>query len=179
MRGDHGGSRLLHSYRPQRLSHDVTLILPLASFYSAAFAPTLDEECLTDEELSQACIDYGEKLKTLYSMIEEQVPKMEAVKSLATDLKAIKLNVAKSAPGPDSPEMREALKAAKAAEAEFGKGSPEAAVAWDNLEEIASSGLKNAMGTRLDQECLVDSAIEACQALEELDRALKMNKEDS
>ena len=44
------------------------------------------------------------------------------------------------------------------------------------VEEIASSGLDNAMGPRLDEECLVDSALEACQALEELNRAIEVNR---
>lgn len=72
-----------------------------------------------------------------------------------------------------------ALKEAKEMEKVHGKGSPEAAVAWAELEEVASSGLSNAMGTRLDEECLVETAMEACQALDELNRALNLQKSAS
>jgi hypothetical protein len=49
-------------------------------------------------------------------------------------------------------------------------------VAWAEVEEIASSGLGNALGTRLDDECLVESAMTACVALEELSRAVNLQR---
>lgn len=115
-------------------------------------------------------------METLSALIAEQVPKMQEVKNLAAEVKSIKMNVAKSKPATDSPELRQAMKEAKAATEEFGPTSPEARVAWDNVEEIASSGLQNAMGTRLDEECLLDSAQEACEALDELSRAISVSE---
>jgi len=143
---------------------------------SAAFQGSLDTECLTDEEFSSACKDYSTKLGDLEKLLAENGPKMEMMKSLAQEMSAIKLVVAESKPASDSPQVRAALANAKEVSAKFGAASPEAAVAWEELEEIASSGLSNAMGSRLDQECLVESAMEACQALEELDRVINLQK---
>lgn len=98
------------------------------------------------------------------------------MKSITDEMANIKLVVTKSTPGNDSPEQRAALENAKAMSAEFGATSPQAKLAWEDLEEIASSGLSNSMGTRLDEECLVESAKEACMALEELDRVMGLQK---
>jgi CP12 domain len=137
---------------------------------------SLDTECLIGDDISKACTEYGDKLDSLYRLLQESKPKLDMMKSLATEMKAIKLTVKQSTPAPDSPALQSALKEAKQAEAEFGKGSKEAAVAWDAVEEIASTGLGNSMGPRLDEECLVETAMEACQALDELNRALNSQK---
>lgn len=111
-------------------------------------------------------------------MLQEYQPKMDGMKSLADDLQNIKLAVASSAPAPKSPEVTAALEAAKAAEKEFGKGSKGATVAWSELEEVASTGLSNAMGKALSaEECeIADNAQAACEALEALSNALKKAK---
>jgi len=133
---------------------------------------------MTEEELSEACREYGEKLDDLYSIMEDLAPKMQKVSSLASEVRAIKLRTQEAAPAPDSPEVRAALENAKAISDQFGATSPEARVAWAELEEIASSGLSNAIGTRLDEgDCLVDPALDSCQALEELNRALRARQE--
>jgi hypothetical protein len=131
---------------------------------------------LTEEEASNACKDYSEKLNSLETLLAEYAPKLAAMKSITDEMANIKLVVTKSTPGNDSPEQRAALENAKAMSAEFGATSPQAKLAWEDLEEIASSGLSNSMGTRLDEECLVESAKEACMALEELDRVMGLQK---
>ena len=97
------------------------------------------------------------------------------MKALTNELSAIKMTVA-SAPKQDTPELKaavqKAMDEAKAISEKLGADSPEAKVAWAEVEEVASSGLQNAVGPRLDEECIVDTAMEACQALEELNRAL-------
>lgn len=129
--------------------------------------------------MSKACSEYGDKLDTLYDLLKENQPKLDMMKALVTDLQAIKLagGGARGAAAPDSPALQTALREAKLAEAAHGSGSPEAAVAWAALEELASSGLGNALGARLDDECLVETAAAgACQALEELNRALNLQQ---
>jgi hypothetical protein len=134
---------------------------------------SLDTECLlTDGEISDACKDYSGKLNSLHEILSEYAPKLDTLKSLTAEMESIKMTVAKSQVGADSPEMRAALEHAKAVSAEKGTTSPDAKIAWAELEEIASSGTSNAMGTRLDEECLVESAKEACLALEELERVM-------
>ena len=141
--------------------------------YSQKPYGSLDTECAIDEEqVSQACMEYSGKLEVLQELLKENQPKINYLKSLAEELQGIKLTVAKSQPAAPSPELQEALKIAKETERKFGQGSPESKVAWAEMEEIASSGLKNAMGKRLDEECLLDQAVEACKALDELNTAL-------
>jgi hypothetical protein len=71
----------------------------------------------------------------------------------------------------DSGMLQAAIAEAKAATAKFGKASGEAAVAWDSVEEISASDNSMAGIPMLSDECLVD-AMEACEALEELERAV-------
>lgn len=131
-----------------------------------------DEECLVDAA-SAACMEYNTKMQLLQNLLNEQLlPKMTAVKSLATEIQAIKIQAAEITPAASSPALQEALDQAKSTETKFGKGSPEAILAWSELEEIAAAGLGNAMGARLDEECLVDQTIQACIAMEELNRAI-------
>merc|ERR1711935_946356 len=107
----------------------------------------------------------------LASLVKEQEPYLEKMKSLASNLEAIKVAVPESKAGADSPELRAALESAKKISEDKGASSPEAAVAWSEVEEIASAGVSNAMGKRLDEECLVKT-LEACTAIEELNKAL-------
>lgn len=143
--------------------------------YSVATAGSLNEECLTEGEVSQACMEYGEKLDELSQLVNQQKPQVEKMRGLATELQKIKLAVAPSQPASDSPELRAALKEAQEASKKYGPTSPEAKSAWEDVEEIASSGVNNALGGMLDDECLVE-AMEACEALDELNRALNLNK---
>lgn len=95
---------------------------------------------------------------------------------LASELKAIKVLDVKPTAGKDSPQLRKALADAKAVSAEKGATSKEAAVAWDVVEEIAAAGTSASTGISLENECLVETAMEACEALEELNRVMETRK---
>ena len=139
---------------------------------------TLEDECdITQEQISAACLDYESKMGELKSLVGNfEMSKFEQMKALTNELAAIKMTVA-SAPKAESPELKkaiqEAVAEAKKISEEKGADSSEAKVAWAEVEEVASSGLQNAVGASLDEECLVDTAMEACQALEELNRAME------
>lgn len=147
---------------------------------SEASKGSLVSECLleSEDDVSKACLEYGEKLESLYGILQEYEPSMVNLKTLATDLRDIKLAVTSSVPAAKSPELTAALEAAKATEKEFGKGSKEAIVAWSELEEVASAGMSNAIGKTLSaEECeIADNAQAACEALEALSNALKKAK---
>jgi len=132
---------------------------------------------MTEEEISEACVEYGKKLEELNKYVSEVRPKVAEVRNLAENVKAIKMVASKGKPAKDSPELRAAMAEAKSMSQKFGPTSPEARVAWTEVEEIAATGNDNALGRGLDEECLVDSAMEACQAIEELNNAL--NRQDS
>jgi hypothetical protein len=134
----------------------------------------LNEECLTEEEASKACMEYGEKLDQLTELVKKNKPYVEQMKGLAAELKQIKIKAAPAQPAADSPELRAALKAAQEASEKYGPTSPEAKVAWDIVEEEAAAGVDNALGGMLTDECLVET-LEACEALDELNRALKVS----
>ena len=94
-------------------------------------------------------------------------------------VKPVKLpNVEQQSAAPYNPRLQEALGAAKRMTAEHGIRSPEARVAWETVEEIASAGERSdALGAKLNtDECLAEVAEEACAALEELNRALKLEQ---
>ena len=155
------------------------LLLPL-HYYSAATKGSLEDECELDEELNSACEQYEEQKTQLAAALQElqSDPKLAQMKELAASMKNIKLTVQQKTAAPPSPAVTAALQAAMDAEQEFGKGSPEAVVAWSELEEVASSGLENSMGARFDEECLVESAQAACEALDELDRVVLGSNKD-
>jgi hypothetical protein len=143
--------------------------------------------CELDGEMniSPACKDYERFLNELYTlreMIEHQENKKA---SLAQVMKMIKLEPPKSATVESTPRLTAALDAAKAATERFGVSSVEARLAWEEYEEIAASGLDNAMGISLVDECSLESGQENCRAMEELDRimpvlqALSLSKQAS
>lgn len=76
----------------------------------------------------------------------------------------------------DSPELREAIREAKEVSEKMGAASIEAILAWETVEEIASASNSPALGGMLDDECLVET-IEACEAMEELQRALFVSEQ--
>jgi hypothetical protein len=118
-------------------------------------------------------MEYGEKLQELNTLLQQNTQYVSTMKNIASELKAISMTVATAKPAARSPAVTAALEHAKATELEFGKNSPEARVAWSELEEIASTGLENAMTPILDNtNCAIDSSIEACEALEEVSRVL-------
>eukprot|EP00980_Cylindrotheca_fusiformis_P007699 scaffold1624_cov105-Cylindrotheca_fusiformis.AAC.10 len=119
--------------------------------------------------------DYERNMKLLAEKIKDHKPTVSAVRNMAEDMKSVKLSQPKpKVAAPPSAELKEAIANAKKVTAELGVHSAEAQIAWEIVEEIASSGRSgNAMGGMLTaEECLVDAAQEACDALVELDRAL-------
>ena len=161
----------------------LSLILTLSRFplycNSNAFdIPSLDSECLVEEDISKACLDYGDKLDELSQLLEQAKPQFSKLRSLARDMARIKLQPVQQAPASDSPELRQALSQATRITKEQGATSADAKIAWETVEEIASAGLQNSLGGRLmDDECLVETALDACLALEELNRVVKGSQE--
>lgn len=123
--------------------------------------------------------EYNQKVAELTRMIESgDAPKLDAAKNLASEIAAIKIANPERIAGSDSPLLREALATAKAATEQYGSTSKEAALAWEDVEEIASASTAPAMGTNLIDECLVEQ-IEACEGLEELTRVLNLDSKGS
>ena len=143
---------------------------------SPASKGDLDTECEVDfgSATSTECMDYAVFLDELFSLRDMMAKEMNKKKraSLVDALKLIKVDHAKGAPAKSSVELTAALEAAKAATAEHGIQSAEARLAWETYEDIAGSGLENAMGVSLDEECQFEYGSEACKAIEELDRVM-------
>ena len=118
--------------------------------------------------------EYAEKVKALSALLDEQKSQIESVKELASSIRAIKLVQPESSPQPVSDAMVTALKEAKETSEEFGAKSTEAKLAWETVEEIAQNDSSEAVKTDLTEECLIET-IEACEAIEEMQRALMEN----
>ncbi len=114
-------------------------------------------------------------MKALSLLLDEQKSQIEAVKDLTSNIRQIKLVKPTSSPSPVSDAMAKAIGEAKAASVEFGKDSTEAKLAWETVEEIASSDLSEVMKNDLSDECLIET-IEACEAIEEMQKALHQNE---
>lgn len=132
---------------------------------------------LSQEELQQAYADVQSSMEIMernqYAAVSFQ-NNQQLMKDVAAELKAIKLSPPTKKPPPKIPGLWDAKLKARAITQQFGTSSPEAKLAWEEVEEIASSGLENAVGGTLWQEesCDLIQAAEACMALEELDRFL-------
>ncbi len=99
------------------------------------------------------------------------------VKSLADQLKGVKIaqpTSSISSTGSEEIAMKAALEAARSAAEVHGKDSVEAKLAWETVEEIASSNNFEATKAPLDEECLIE-LIEGCEALEKFKTALESN----
>jgi len=141
-----------------------------ASDNSAATLGSLDDECDV-ETVSQECIEYGEALDELQELIAANaMPEDKTfVKELASTVNPVKLQPPETGAAPKSFELEQALVEARKITSELGLASPEAAIAWETVEQIAAAGNSNAMGGSLSSdECFVEAAQEACEALEEL-----------
>lgn len=123
---------------------------------------------------AKECMEYAIFLDELYNLRDALSDKVEHRQKagLLDALKVVKLQDRKGVPAKSSVELTAALKAAKAATSEHGIQSAEARLAWETYEEIASSGLDNAIGVALDDECQYEYGSESCKAIEELDRVL-------
>jgi len=144
-----------------------------ASDNHAAYEAT--GERLSDDQLVKMTSEFKANLETVKRLSKDFKIQKQHMEDVAAEMATIKLAPPEKRPAPKSPAVEKALAEAKAASEKYGPTSPEARVAWTELEEIASSGLENAMGGDLTEECLVSSA-EACIALEELDRFVNLEK---
>lgn len=134
------------------------------------------------DENNRLCLEYDSKKEELAAAIKSTLDlnamqtQLERIKAMAEEIQAIKITAAATQPVKSTPQISAALQAAKDAVAEFGADSTEAKMAWETLEEISSSGLANSIGKRMDDECLVETAMEACMALDELNRVMNLDK---
>lgn len=155
-----------------------------ASDNSIASMGSLSDECEVDVEVvSQDCLEYGEALDELQDLLSSTDPvspfsPSSSVAAASADrlVDPVKLSAPDGVPAPQSKELQIALEEARAITAEKGLSSPEAAVAWGTVEEIAASGNSNALGAVLtykNEECFAEEAAkEACAALEELNNKI-------
>ncbi|VEU38874.1 unnamed protein product [Pseudo-nitzschia multistriata] len=143
---------------------------------SAAYTPNR-EGGLSQEELNQAYQEVQASMEIMqrnqYAAVSFQ-NNQQLMKDVAAELQAIKLSPPAKKPAPTIPGLWDAKLKARALSQQFGNQSPQAKLAWEEVEEIASSGLNNAVGGNLYQQetCDLVQAAEACMALEELDRFL-------
>ena len=122
-------------------------------------------------------MEYNAKIEEMEKILAQQQPVLKAMTEMANEIKAVKLTIPEPKVGAANPQLKDALAKAKQITEEKGITSPEAKVAWDAVEEIAaSSSNDNAMGVMLTDECLVEAAREACEAIEELNRVLNLTK---
>ena len=135
---------------------------------------SLDAECdISSDEISPECVDYGRFLDELFVLRDAMGPAPDNKKaSLADALKSIKLTAPESAQATSRPELTKALEEAKSATEKYGITSPEAKLAWETYEDIAASGTENAVGVNLMEECSLEAGLEACKAMEELERVM-------
>lgn len=130
-------------------------------------------------EYNEECQQYYKKLNDLSTALEDNKFRIENVKSLVTELQNIKIAEYKPSAQPvDAAAMNAALAEARKATEEFGPTSTEAKLAWETVEEIASSNNSEAYKGTLEDECLIET-IQACEAIEELSRAVNVLQSDS
>jgi len=155
-----------------RLAWEVVEEFDARSNDSAAYTPN-EANRLSDEQMAQA---YAELQYTLEIMQRQKMvfqQNDQLMKDVAAEMQAIKLAPPTKKPSPTIPGLWDAKLKARAISQQFGNDSTEARLAWEEVEEIASAGLENAMGGGLDPElCDLTKAAEACMALEELERFL-------
>ncbi len=131
---------------------------------------SLDDECDV-ETITDECLEYGQALDELQELIAANaMPEDKTfVKELASTVSPVKLTPPETGGAPKSSALEKALIEARKITSESGLTSPEAAIAWETVEQIAAAGNSNALGGTLSSdECFVEAAKEACEALEEL-----------
>lgn len=145
------------------LSPDAAYLKHVYNGYSAAFKPAVVDE------------EYAGKVKALSQLLTKTKDELDMVKSLADELKGVKLaSPASSGAVSEDSAMKAALAAARTAAETHGKDSVEAKLAWETVEEIAASNNLEATRAPLDEECLIE-LIEGCEALEKFKAALEKN----
>lgn len=145
-------------------NHVLTYTIPLL-LGSAAYKPAVVDE------------EYADKVKALSQLLTKTKDELDMVKSLADQLKGVKLaqpTSSSSVAGSEDSVLKDALEAARSAAEAHGKDSVEAKLAWETVEEIAASNNLEATRAPLDEECLIE-LIEGCEALEKFKNALETN----
>jgi hypothetical protein len=142
---------------------------------SAAYQPNLDN-MMSEEQLNAAY----EELQYTLDVLQRQRPRSFAhnpdlMKDIAAELQSIKLAPPESKPAPKIRGLWDAKLKARAMSQQYGNDSVEAKLAWEEVEELASTGLDNAIGGY--ETCDLGQAAEACLALEELDRFLHFEQQ--
>ena len=130
----------------------------------------------TDQQIEEANAEIYASLQMIQQRTENLVYNQSQMKDVAAELQAIKLTPPEKKPAPQIPGLWDAKLKARAVSQQYGNASAEARLAWEEVEEIASAGLENAMGEDMTEQCLVEAA-EACLALEELGRFLYYENE--
>lgn len=153
-----------------RLAWEVVEEFDASTNDSAAYTPN-EGAGLSQEELDRAYRELQASMEIMqrnrYFRNDQQL-----IKDVAAELQAIKLTPPAKKPAPRIPGLWDAKLKARAVSQQFGNDSQEARLAWEEVEEIASSGLSNAVGGNVQENCDLVQAAEACMALEELDRFL-------
>lgn len=151
----------------------------LISINSEASKKNADGECDLEGAASIACMEYSKKLDELEAAIKMQKPMLDNMTKMASEIRAVKVGIPVITKSVSSPELKAALAAAQAVSTAKGATSPEAKIAWENVEEIAAASSRSGdMPALLTEECLVDAAREACEAIDELNRVLMLSKSD-
>ena len=141
---------------------------------SAAYAQNR-AKVMSKAKLNKANAEYRANLETVQRLTADLEGHQKHMADFAKELQALKLTPPEQRPAPKSPQLDAAVQQAKELSLAFGNTSEEARLAWETVEELASSGLENAMGPDMTEECLVEVA-EVCLALEELDRFISDEK---
>jgi len=142
----------------------------------AAYTANENAQKMSPEEIDQAYWEVQQSIELMqrnaYSGLNSLQNNQQLMKDVAAELSAIKLTPPERKPAPTIPGLWDAKLKARAMSEQFGLDSTEAKLAWEEVEELASSGLENSMGGMLtdNEECDLVQAAEACMALEELDR---------
>jgi hypothetical protein len=159
----------------QHCKSDLTDPSAFVPNYSAAYASS-SHDALADPTKNKEMYDSFVELKKLGELQREQV---ESIKQVTEQIAAIKISppAAWNDEHSPNPMFAVALSEAKAMTEKFGVDSKEARLAWETLEEIAGNDDSVVMKKAIDaeEECLVEM-IEACEAMEELNRALFLEK---
>jgi len=156
-----------------RLAWEVVEECDASTNDAAAYTPG-DNEAPSPSTMSEE--EMKDKMEQL--MINCSIPKLLADQQLREDvmaeLQSIKLMPSKQQPKPKIAGLLASKIKARAISKQYGNASSESKLAWEEVEELASSGLSNAIGSSLTagEECDLEQAAEACMALEELDRFL-------
>jgi len=143
-----------------------------ASDNSAAYVNS-ENDALSDPTKNK---EYYEKFLELKKLGELQRDHIDSIKHVTNTIRAIKLSPPESSSestvGPHDEVLAHALSEARLMTENHGIASSEAKLAWEVVEHIASDDMTEAMkGSIGEEDCLIEM-IEACEAMDELNRAL-------